>query len=181
MSLWKPVIWRYNFPNLIIVERSSRNVKFDSYKEKENPLFFTFNVIKLVSFWHRISGFLFMVRVNAVFFYFMIIIRHKERQRLCQHGHKNGHFNYVYFNFVICEIRFLKSMFWNNLLKIVALCSPGYNFFYFEVHIPPTHSSAKYVFSIYHPPIVVQNMFFSIYHPPIVVQNMFFFPYLQLF
>ena len=61
---------------------------------------------------------------------------------------KNGHFKHVYFNFVICEIRFLKSMFWNKLLKIVALCSPGCNFFYIEFHIPPTHSSAKYIFSI---------------------------------
>ena len=105
-----------------------------------------------------------MVRVNAVFFYFMIMIRHKERQRLSQHGHKNGHFKHVYFNFVICEIRFLKSMFWNKLLKIVALCSPGYNFFYFEFHIPPTHSSAKYVF--FHIPPThssAKYVFFSIF------------------
>ena len=51
-STLKPVIWKFNFSNSLNVEKSSRNVKFDSYWEKENHLF-TFNMIKLVLFWHK--------------------------------------------------------------------------------------------------------------------------------
>ena len=29
-SIWKPVIWKYNFSNSLIVQSSSRNVKFDN-------------------------------------------------------------------------------------------------------------------------------------------------------
>ena len=37
---WKPVIWKYNFWNSLNVQRSSRNIKFNSYREKGNPLFY---------------------------------------------------------------------------------------------------------------------------------------------
>ena len=80
-SIWKPVIWIFNFSNSLNVQRSSRNVKFDNYREKENPLF-TLNVIKLGLFWHKfyykihffifwkcmlskVSIFLFMATVNG--------------------------------------------------------------------------------------------------------------------
>ena len=36
------------------------------------------------------------------------IIRHTERQRLSQRDNKNKQFKYFYFNFVFCEICFLK-------------------------------------------------------------------------
>ena len=52
-SLWKPVIWKYNFPNSLNVQSSSRNVKFDSYREKRNS-HLTFSVIKLVLLWHKL-------------------------------------------------------------------------------------------------------------------------------
>ena len=37
--IWKPVIWKYSFPNSLNVQRSSQYVKLDSYREKGNPLF----------------------------------------------------------------------------------------------------------------------------------------------
>ena len=39
-SIWKPIIWKYNFSNSLDVQRSSRNIKFDSNKKKGNPLFY---------------------------------------------------------------------------------------------------------------------------------------------
>ena len=48
-SILKPVISKFNFSNSLNVQRSSQNVKFDSYSEKQNPLF-TFNMIKFVLF-----------------------------------------------------------------------------------------------------------------------------------
>ena len=93
-SIWKPVICKFNFSNSLNVQKSSQNVKIDSYREKGNPLF-AFNVIKLVLLWRKlyylipfvifwkcmlskISGFLLMATM-AVFFYFSIIIKHTER------------------------------------------------------------------------------------------------------
>ena len=37
-SIWKAVIWKYNFSNSLKIQRSSQNVKFDGYREKENSL-----------------------------------------------------------------------------------------------------------------------------------------------
>ena len=76
-SICKPVIWKYNFLNPLNVQRPSRNVKFDSYRDKGNPLF-TFNVIKFVLFWHRISGFLFMVTVIG---YFLLFYNYNQTQK----------------------------------------------------------------------------------------------------
>ena len=62
----------------------------------------------------------------AVFFHFSIIIKQTEQQRLSQQGHKNRLFKQVYFNYVFCEICFL-----------------------YQFLIPPTYSTAKYVFLIF--------------------------------
>ena len=80
----------------------------------------------------------------AVFFYFSIIIKHTERQRLSQRGHKNKHFRHMYFNFVFCEISFERPL--KNSSSVVALIVKDTKFFGFQFLIPPTYNTAKYVF-----------------------------------
>ena len=144
-SIWKPVIWKFNFSNSLNVQRSSPNVKSDNYKDKRNPLF-TFNVIKLVLFWHKfITRFIFSSFENAcyvrcqVFSYdysewlFSFIFLTHRATKLSQRGHKNRHFKHMYFNFVFCEIGFLKKLFWNRPLKIVALFSQKHKILWLPV------------------------------------------------
>ena len=83
-SIWKPVIWKYNFSNFFKCSKSSQNVKFDSYSKKGNP-HFTFNVIHLVLLWLESQVFCLSLQWGVVFFYFLIIVRHKERERLSQY------------------------------------------------------------------------------------------------
>ena len=70
----KLVIWKFNFSNSFNFQRSSRNIRFDSYSEKE------------ILFLHSLN---------------YIIIKYTERQRLSQRGHKN---RCLHFNFVFCEM-----------------------------------------------------------------------------
>ena len=65
-SISKPVIWKFNFSNSLNVQLSSRNVRFDGYREKVNPLF-TFNVIKLVLFWHKLYCFCYLLKMYVNF------------------------------------------------------------------------------------------------------------------
>ena len=97
-SIWKPIMWKYNFSNSLNVQRSSQNIKFDSNK----------NVIKLAFFDRGSHVLCLWLQSVAVFFCFSIIIRHKKWQRLSQWGHKNRLFKHKYFNFAFWEICFLK-------------------------------------------------------------------------
>ena len=123
-SIWKPLIRKFNFSNSLNVQRSSWNVKLDGYKE---IFFYTFNVIKLVLFWHKlcykihffifwkcmlsmISGFLFMVTVNRCFLLFSYNKLIKHRTTKAQ-SRRYRHFKHVYFNFVFCKICFLNNCF----------------------------------------------------------------------
>ena len=146
---------------------------------RKEVLFLTFNVI----FWHKLyylidffidtnfiiwmifSSFenmcsvrsqLFCLQLQrmAVLFDFSTIISHTNRQKLSKQGHKNRHFKHVYslharMNFVFCEMFF----------KIIVL----------KQHIKNSTSkqskkqNSLTLSSIYHPPIILQNMFFHIY------------------
>ena len=89
-----------------------------TYRDKRNPVF-TFNMIFVIFrkfLLSKISGFCLWLQWIAVFFYFSIILKHTEWQRLSQWGHKKGTLN-TYFHFVFCKICFLKWLFWNRPVK----------------------------------------------------------------
>ena len=149
--------------------RSSRNIRFDSYWEKENPLF-KFSVIKLGfvltwtllldSFCHllkiyvnMISGFLFMAAVNGNF---LLFFYHTERERLSQRGHKNRHLKQVYFkwnsltfscytkNLQFCKICFFHICSYN---KCCFLCAASKMFLYIHRKVSEAFSGTVYFLS----------------------------------
>ena len=147
-SIWKPVIWIYNFSKFLNVPRSSRNEKYDSYGEKGIPM----SVDSIFIFWEymlsKISGFLFLwLRWMAVFLYFIIIIKYAKRQRrLSQRGHKYRYFKDFTLTLFPVKYVFWKLL-WNGLLKNSSSIQSK------------TQNSLTMCY-IYYPPRILQNMFF---------------------
>ena len=152
--------------NSLNVQRSSRNVKFDAYRETNIHLL-TFNVIKLVLFWHKlyywiqffifwkcmltkISGPLFMVTLNGCF---LLFFYHNQTHRTTKAQSTRSQKQVLQIPLLhLCFLwnKFLIQLFWNRLLKNGR-------------SIQSKTQNSLTLSCIYQTPTILQNMFFSIF------------------